>query len=1132
MNAYAMQVRLKWVAGPLVLAMALVSLAPRLVLADTDYVVRYVAPIGVDDSNDCTNPLQPCASISRAAAVSADGDTVMLAAGAYITSNLVISAASGTTRSITFSGEAATSTVIQADATAAVSRVLTCSGAGLTVHLRNLTITGGHSDSGGGLHVDGGSVHLADCRIVGNGTVDHNHGVDGGGIYVKAGTVTLARCTVAYNSTADADLGSAGGRGGSGGGLFNLGAVYMTNSTIAFNGTANGWAAYRGSGSPGSGGGIFNLGQLELHHCTVAMNTCGSMYNWYFHGYVYGSGPGICGAFTMGHTIIANNAVAATAVLSDGYNLVDTALVFANAATGNITGVQAKLDPYGMRGGPTECFSLAFDSPALNNGRPGLDADVLTDQRGTARVQAGRIDIGSYEASNHAPFLVSGTALRWPDVRANDGDPSGTPVASLFEGLPEGSVSDADPRSTTGLAVVAVSTDHGAWQFSTDAGINWMDLGSASETSATLLAAIDLVRFVPAPDFAGTATMTIRIWDQSCGLRGASFSATPNGGDSPFSSSSAQVSVTVRDDRYVSTSGMDVGDCGDPASPCRTIGYAMSQALTGGTVNVVSGLYRECIILDRDIGIKGSGADKTTLQAALNAYGNPSNRIVLVQSNVTASLIGLTLSRGGGLDEEGEGGAAVRNSGTLTIERCTLVDNHSPRGSGGAVLNIGTVTILNSLIARNAAASYMTASAAGALYNEGTATLRNCTLSHNSNGDGYAPADGGAIYNAGSLDIFNCTIVSNFARAAMYGPANGGGICNVGTLRMKQTILAHNTAHDGGAGPDAFGAIDSLGYNIITDLSGIQLTGNMTGNRIGAQPLLGPLGPHGGPTETYPILPGSPAYDGGDRGDYAIGGTDQRGLPRVQNACIDIGAYEVGNLVDLSVNKSVDIAEMSAFQPLTYTIDLLNGGYYSASEMDLIDELPEGVTFLAASSSPGWSLDGRTLSRHLAELGPGMSTSYTVRVELAQPRSDVLTNRVSLSTLSEDLSLANNADTATTTLLDVDQDDVPNADDADADDDGACNSDESIAGTNPFDTYDALQVKIDGEAVSNDPWLVTWPSVTGRLYTLMSCTNLRAEAAWYPVPSCIDVTGTGAAMVYTNDNPSAFRLFNVRVRLP
>ena len=89
----------------------------------------------------------------------------------------------------------------------------------------------------------------------------------------------------------------------------------------------------------------------------------------------------------------------------------------------------------------------------------------------------------------------------------------------------------------------------------------------------------------------------------------------------------------------------------------------------------------------------------------------------------------------------------------------------------------------------------------------------------------------------------------------------------------------------------------SQGHNLVQDPSGCFITGDLTGNITGQDPLLGPLADNGGPTFTHVLLAGSPAIDSGD--DSVLGpphilATDQRGagFPRLQGAHVDIGAYE------------------------------------------------------------------------------------------------------------------------------------------------------------------------------------------------------------------------------------------------
>jgi hypothetical protein len=68
----------------------------------------------------------------------------------------------------------------------------------------------------------------------------------------------------------------------------------------------------------------------------------------------------------------------------------------------------------------------------------------------------------------------------------------------------------------------------------------------------------------------------------------------------------------------------------------------------------------------------------------------------------------------------------------------------------------------------------------------------------------------------------------------------------------------------------------------------------------------------------------------------------------------------------------------------------------------------------------------------------------------------------------------------------------------------------------------AVQTTADGLVLS-------WPSVTGRLYSLMISTNLED---WSYVPTCQDVPGTGWAMFHTNATGTGAEFYRVEARTP
>jgi hypothetical protein len=90
-------------------------------------------------------------------------------------------------------------------------------------------------------------------------------------------------------------------------------------------------------------------------------------------------------------------------------------------------------------------------------------------------------------------------------------------------------------------------------------------------------------------------------------------------------------------------------------------------------------------------------------------------------------------------------------------------------------------------------------------------------------------------------------------------------------------------------GPDSWGAITTLGHNLIGNPSGS--TGWVDSDLLNVDPKLGPLQDNGGPTMTMALLPGSPAIDAGVPVDGIT--ADQRGVSRTDYGPPDIGAFEL-----------------------------------------------------------------------------------------------------------------------------------------------------------------------------------------------------------------------------------------------
>jgi hypothetical protein len=129
-----------------------------------------------------------------------------------------------------------------------------------------------------------------------------------------------------------------------------------------------------------------------------------------------------------------------------------------------------------------------------------------------------------------------------------------------------------------------------------------------------------------------------------------------------------------------------------------------------------------------------------------------------------------------------------------------------------------------------------------------------------------------------------------------FGSYGGGGALtgNKATrLTLVNTIVAQKRTD--GTGPDIFALLDGTSHhNLIGDGSGMSgISNGINGNLVGTgaspiDPRLGPLGPHGGATETRAAVGGSPVLNAGDPAQ--LGSADQRGALRLGG--VNIGAYQ------------------------------------------------------------------------------------------------------------------------------------------------------------------------------------------------------------------------------------------------
>jgi hypothetical protein len=237
-------------------------------------------------------------------------------------------------------------------------------------------------------------------------------------------------------------------------------------------------------------------------------------------------------------------------------------------------------------------------------------------------------------------------------------------------------------------------------------------------------------------------------------------------------------------------------------------------------------------------------------------------------------------------------GGGIFNRGTLTLVDSTVLNNNVFESNGGGIFNSGTLAVIQSTIKGNTNFGFF--GSGGGLTNSGTVMMRNSTVSGNA-----AASPGAGISNSGQLSLTYSTLSQNVVGGDLIGSNEGGGLQNNGVISAANTIIAGNSSiSDTIADCLNNGTLTSLGYNLFGEGGGCPAGGSdlVISPSLVFSTVLGPLGDHGGQTETYNLLHGSPAIDAANPDDCLT--VDQRGRARPVDgdldgtARCDIGAFE------------------------------------------------------------------------------------------------------------------------------------------------------------------------------------------------------------------------------------------------
>lgn len=333
-------------------------------LAQAGGTLRYVATSGSDSGNDCTDSGNPCRSIPHALFLANTGDTIQVGEGEF-TGTLMIDKdlfLFGAGQDLTAIDGGGTSSVIQVsiNSTSVISGISIINGhayegGGILnegdLTLFQITLTGNKSDAVGGAIKNSGVLHLTNSLIFTNtasrgniynlGTVyitestikENLATMDGGGIINQFGAyMTITQSNIAQNT---AKYG--------GGGIANNGNLTLLNSSIISN-TSN------GGSTADQGGGIENSGNLVVENTEISGNSAYEGYAIYQYNYPNptttllnvsiaknhplpntSTSPGNAGISVLGGNIVIQNSILVSGEVNNCY------IMAPPSGTGSIT---------------------------------------------------------------------------------------------------------------------------------------------------------------------------------------------------------------------------------------------------------------------------------------------------------------------------------------------------------------------------------------------------------------------------------------------------------------------------------------------------------------------------------------------------------------------------------------------------------------------------------------------------------------------------------------------------------------------------------------------------------------------------------------------------------------------------
>ncbi len=358
-----------------------------------------------------------------------------------------------------------------------------------------------------------------------------------------------------------------------------------------------------------------------------------------------------------------------------------------------------------------------------------------------------------------------------------------------------------------------------------------------------------------------------------------------------------------------------------------TIQAGINAAVNGDVVIVADGTYTGANNKNLDFGGKSitvRSASNNPAQCVIDCQQAGNGFYFHTHETAAATVSGFTIQNGSSQNStSGSGGGAYCVNSSPTFQHCVFANNTASSLGGGLLCFYANPTV-TSCVFRNNTANY-----GGGMYNyQSNSVVTNCVFYGNT-----AAYNGGGMYNDSTAapTITNCTIFGNFA--------NGSGVGMVNS--PDSPVKVYNSIIGNGVN-GSFATLshsDVAGYNLAS-------TPDNNGN-FDADPLF--VNSANGDLH---LQAGSPCIDRGD--DAAIAGvtTDLDGNPRIVNAHVDIGAYELQNVAPIL--NAIPNQNATAGQTFTFTPTLAQNSNHPPLTYSLVGA-PTGVVINNTSGQVSWT---------------------------------------------------------------------------------------------------------------------------------------------------------------------------------